>query len=67
MKILECQMFGLVNGVKMRGAWSSSNWSRNILVAYNVNVNEIDAKVSKIAGSLIRTSGRLISNGKKMR
>ena len=42
--------------------------ARNILVAYNVNVNEIDAKVSKIAGSLIRTSGRLIkNNGKKMR
>tara|TARA_Y100000768_G_scaffold154642_1_gene115515 strand:+ start:1251 stop:2297 length:1047 start_codon:yes stop_codon:yes gene_type:complete len=42
--------------------------ARNILVAYNVNVNEIDAKASKIAGSMIRTSGRLIKrDGKKMR
>ena len=42
--------------------------ARNILVAYNVNVNEIDAKASKIAGSLVRTSGRLVKkNGKKIR
>ena len=42
--------------------------ARNILVAYNVNVNETDAKASKIAGSMIRTSGRLIKkDGKKMR
>jgi glutamate formiminotransferase len=39
--------------------------ARNILVAYNVNVNEIDAKASKIAGSIIRTSGRLIKKGEK--
>ncbi len=37
--------------------------ARNILVAYNVNVNEKDARASKIAGSVIRTSGRLIKNG----
>ena len=36
--------------------------ARNILVAYNVNVDELDAKASKIAGSMIRTSGRLIKN-----
>tara|TARA_B100001142_G_scaffold85301_1_gene86611 strand:- start:2181 stop:3227 length:1047 start_codon:yes stop_codon:yes gene_type:complete len=42
--------------------------ARNILVAYNVNVDEIDARSSKIAGSLIRTSGRLVkNNGKKFR
>lgn len=42
--------------------------ARNVLVAYNVNVNEIDAKASKIAGSMVRTSGRLIKkDGKKMR
>jgi len=42
--------------------------ARNILVAYNVNVDEKDAKASKIAGSIIRTSGRLIKNeGKKFR
>ncbi len=42
--------------------------ARNILVAYNVNVNETDAKASKIAGSMVRTSGRIIKrDGKKMR
>ncbi|MDE0953979.1 MAG: glutamate formimidoyltransferase [Candidatus Poseidoniales archaeon] len=39
--------------------------ARNILVAYNVNVDEMDARASKIAGSMIRTSGRLIKNGDK--
>ena len=39
--------------------------ARNILVAYNVNVDEVDAKASKIAGSLIRTSGRLVKNKTK--
>ena len=39
--------------------------ARNILVAYNVNVNEKDAEASKIAGSIIRTSGRLIKKGEK--
>ena len=34
--------------------------ARNILVAYNVNVDEKDAKTSKIAGSLVRTTGRLL-------
>jgi glutamate formiminotransferase/formiminotetrahydrofolate cyclodeaminase len=37
--------------------------AREILVAYNVNVDEKDAKASKIAGSVIRSSGRLIKNG----
>lgn len=34
--------------------------ARGILVAYNVNVNEKDAKAAKIAGSLVRTTGRLL-------
>jgi glutamate formiminotransferase/formiminotetrahydrofolate cyclodeaminase len=37
--------------------------SRDILVAYNVNVDEKDAKVSKIIGSMVRSSGRLIKRG----
>ena len=43
--------------------------ARDILIAYNVNVEEIDAVVAKKIGSIIRGSGRLIkqSNGKKMR
>jgi glutamate formiminotransferase/formiminotetrahydrofolate cyclodeaminase len=39
--------------------------SRDILVAYNVNVNEKDARVSKVIGSMIRSSGRLIKRGEK--
>ena len=34
--------------------------ARNILVAYNVNVDEKDAKAAKIAGSLVRSTGRLL-------
>ena len=43
--------------------------SRGILVAYNVNVDEKDARTAKIAGSLIRSSGRLIKSmdGKRTR
>ena len=43
--------------------------ARGILVAYNVNIMEPDAQVSKKIGSLIRNSGRLIKNkdGRKMR
>lgn len=43
--------------------------ARDILIAYNVNVEETDAVVAKKIGSLIRGSGRLIKqvNGKKMR
>ena len=43
--------------------------ARDILIAYNVNVEETDAVVAKKIGSIIRGSGRLIkqSNGKKMR
>jgi glutamate formiminotransferase/formiminotetrahydrofolate cyclodeaminase len=37
--------------------------SRPILVAYNVNLEEKDAKVSKICGTIVRTSGRLIKSG----
>ena len=59
-----------------------SNWSnkvekfgavvigaRKILVAYNVNVDEIDATASKKAGSLVRSSGRLLksNDGKRTR
>jgi len=42
---------------------------RNVLVAYNVNVDELDAKASKIAGSIVRTSGIMVKNssGKKQR
>jgi glutamate formiminotransferase/formiminotetrahydrofolate cyclodeaminase len=36
--------------------------ARQILVAYNVNVDEIDAKAAKMAGSLVRSSGRLLKN-----
>ena len=43
--------------------------ARDILVAYNVNLDEVDAEVSKLAGTLVRSSGRLIKreDGKKMR
>ncbi len=42
--------------------------SRPILVAYNVNINESDARVAKICGTIVRSSGRLIKlDGKKMR
>lgn len=43
--------------------------SRKILVAYNVNVDEKDAKISRKAGSLVRSSGRLIKqeDGRRVR
>jgi glutamate formiminotransferase len=43
--------------------------ARDILIAYNVNVDETDAVVAKKIGSIIRGSGRLIKrqNGNKMR
>ena len=43
--------------------------ARDILIAYNVNVDEKDAVVAKKIGSIIRGSGRLIKSldGKKMR
>ena len=43
--------------------------ARQILVAYNVNVDETDAKSAKIAGSLVRSSGRLLksADGKRTR
>jgi|TARA_B100000530_G_scaffold334356_1_gene284068 glutamate formiminotransferase len=43
--------------------------ARNILVAYNVNVDEKDAKVSRKAGSLVRSTGRLLKkeDGRKTR
>ena len=37
--------------------------ARKILVAYNVNVDEKDAIASKKAGSLVRSSGRLLKSG----
>jgi glutamate formiminotransferase/formiminotetrahydrofolate cyclodeaminase len=42
---------------------------RPVLVAYNVNVDEPTPVASKAAGSLVRTSGRLIKNatGEKVR
>ncbi|MBR69135.1 MAG: glutamate formimidoyltransferase [Euryarchaeota archaeon] len=36
--------------------------ARPILVAYNVNVRETDAKVSKKIGSIVRSSGRLLKS-----
>ena len=43
--------------------------ARKILVAYNVNVAEKDAKTAKFAGSLVRTTGRLLKqdDGRKTR
>ncbi len=43
--------------------------ARGILVAYNVNLDEKDALVSKLAGTIVRSSGRLIKNdsGGKLR
>ena len=43
--------------------------ARSILVAYNVNVDEEGASVSKKIGSIVRSSGRLLksSNGGKIR
>ena len=43
--------------------------AREILVAYNVNLDEKDAIVAKKVGSLVRSSGRLIkhSDGRRMR
>ena len=39
--------------------------SRPILVAYNVNLDEKDAKVAKLCGTIVRSSGRLIKSGDK--
>lgn len=43
--------------------------ARPILIAYNVNVDEKDAKVAKLAGTLVRSSGRLLKqeDGRRMR
>jgi len=43
--------------------------ARNVLVAYNVNVDEKDAFAAKKAGSLVRSSGRLVKreDGSRMR
>ena len=43
--------------------------ARGILVAYNVNLDEKDAYVSKLAGTIVRSSGRLLKNdsGGKLR
>ena len=43
--------------------------ARNILVAYNVNVDEKDARVAKMIGSIVRSSGRLLKsdNGSRVR
>lgn len=43
--------------------------ARKVLVAYNVNVDEVDAEAAKKAGSLVRSSGRLVKreDGSKMR
>nr|AIF08351.1 glutamate formiminotransferase (FTCD) [uncultured marine group II/III euryarchaeote KM3_28_D12] len=43
--------------------------ARPILVAYNVNLDEKDARVAKLCGSIVRSSGRLIKgdDGRKMR
>ena len=42
--------------------------ARPILVAYNVNLAETDARVARMCGTIVRSSGRLIKDGdKKMR
>jgi glutamate formiminotransferase/formiminotetrahydrofolate cyclodeaminase len=43
--------------------------ARQILVAYNVNLDEKEACVAKIVGALVRTSGRLVkrNQGSKIR
>ena len=43
--------------------------AREILVAYNVNFDEKDASVAKKAGSLVRSTGRLVkqNDGRRMR
>lgn len=43
--------------------------AREILVAYNVNLAEPDAKVARMVGSLVRSTGRLIKqkDGRRMR
>lgn len=66
---------------RMPDSWSG-NWGeteskfgavaigvRPVLIAYNVNVNEVEPMASKAAGSIVRTSGRLIKNqtGNKVR
>ena len=41
---------------------------RPILVAYNVNLDETDARVAKMCGTIVRSSGRLIKrDGRRMR
>jgi len=43
--------------------------ARPVLVAFNVNLDETDARVARICGSIIRSSGRLVEapSGSKMR
>ncbi|HIF04958.1 MAG TPA: glutamate formiminotransferase, partial [Candidatus Poseidoniales archaeon] len=42
--------------------------ARPILVAYNVNLAETDARVARMCGTIVRSSGRMIKDGdKKMR
>jgi glutamate formiminotransferase/formiminotetrahydrofolate cyclodeaminase len=39
--------------------------ARDILIAYNVNIDEKDAKISKQIGSIVRSSGRLMKSNDK--
>lgn len=39
--------------------------ARDILIAYNVNIDEIDATISKQIGSIVRSSGRLMKSNDK--
>ena len=41
--------------------------ARDILIAYNVNIDEIDARISKQIGSIVRSSGRLMKSIDKTR
>ena len=39
--------------------------ARPILVAYNVNLEEADARVARMCGTIVRSSGRLLKSGDK--
>ena len=49
-----------VNSVQRSGAITIG--SRDILIAYNVNIDEKDATISKQIGSIVRSSGRLMKS-----
>ena len=52
-----------VKSVELSGAITIG--ARDILIAYNVNIDEIDATISKQIGSIVRSSGRLMKSADK--